>query len=147
MPGVVLEQPEAVGEAETKHPRQRLPFRRRAQDLLAPRRRIVHVAIVRRDVEVAEHDQPRRAREFIREERRHPGQPVQLVFVLVRADGLAVDDVQVDDAQRPFRRRARAAGRRPEDAPLRIVETVDAVLHVVDLAAREDGDAVVRLLS
>jgi hypothetical protein len=64
---------------------------------------------------------------------------VQFVRVLLIADGLAVHHVEVHDAN--------VADRRGEDATLRIVQAVDVGDDVDGFLAREDGDAVIGLLS
>ena len=93
-------------------------------------RRVVHVAVVGGDVEVAQHDQRGCARSSSRQPVVHGLQPAQLVGVLVGAHVLAVDHVQVDDAQ--------VADGRREHALLLVLEAGDADLHV---AARDSRDS------
>src|SRR5690606_41835457 len=60
--------------------------------------RVVHTAVAERDVEVTQHDHPRVRLQLAGDPVVHGVQPAQLVRVLLRADVLAIDHVQVDHA-------------------------------------------------
>src|SRR5688572_1510576 len=113
-PGILrlFEAAEQVGKAKRRDSPERLAFRGADVDRSFPLRRVVHVAVFRRDVEIADDQQV-----FVRsEERREVGaqalEPGELVRVLLRAHGLAVRHVHV---HQPDRAHARA-----DDPPLRI---------------------------
>ena len=107
--------------------------------LVVPDRGIVHVTVVGRDVEVAQHHQLRMPAQFVGDPVVRGVEPTQLVFVFLAADVLAVDHVKIDDP--------RIADRRGDGARLRVVETGNRDLHLVERAvAGEDRDAVVGLL-
>jgi hypothetical protein len=59
----------------------------------------VHVAIVGRDVEVADEQELRVERELCREQRAERREPLELVSILVRIDALAVRHVQAPQPQ------------------------------------------------
>ncbi len=141
-------QAEAVVQAEVEQAAQRLAFRRGTQDLFAPALGIVHVAVVGRDVEVAEHDQVRMLAHFLAQPFAHRGEPAQLVLELLAAHGLAVDHIQVDDADGLRRiRGSGSADRGGEHALLRIVETGDrGDAFAGERQAADQGHAVVGLL-
>src|SRR6185312_11837278 len=126
-------------QAEVGDRLERGTLRRRAQDVLAPGDRIVDVAVVRADVEVAQHHQLRVTLQLARQELAYPGQPVQLVGVFLVADRLAVDHVQVDHAQ--------AADGGGQDPPLRVVQARNVGDDVGGLLAGQDRHAVVGLLA
>src|SRR5690606_17758831 len=79
MAAFVLEQAETVGKAEIGDGLECSAFRWRAQDPIAPGHRVMDVAVVRRDVEVAQYHQARMPLQLAGNELAHPGQPVQLV--------------------------------------------------------------------
>src|SRR3546814_12254277 len=66
--------------------------------VVVPDGRVVHVAVVGGDVEVAQHHQPRVHRDLGREPVVHGVDPAQLVGVFLGAHVLAVDHVKVDYA-------------------------------------------------
>ena len=68
------------------------------EDLAGPGVRVVHVTIVRRDIEVARQRELRVAGELFGEPSLKRFEPSQLVIVLVAAHGLAVRNVGADDA-------------------------------------------------
>jgi len=135
---ILFEQPKAVVQAERVQARKCRAFWRRAQHLLVPQRGIVHVAVVRRDVEVAEHDHFWKALQLGREPVVHLREPIEFVRIFFAADRLAVDDVQVDDAD--------VTDRRDQDAPLRVGEAADVGDDVARRLARQQRDSVVGLL-
>ena len=107
-----------------------------------PRRRIVHVAILGRDVEIAEHHEvgdalaPRSSSQRV-----SASSHLQLVGEFLGARRLAVRHVQVDDAEI-----AAASGRR-EHAARRIVEVGDVAHDVGHRVTRQQRDAVVGFLA
>src|SRR5262249_52351441 len=106
-------------------------------DLAFPTLGVVHIARLRRDVEVPEH------REIWHLALPEPASqrfvPAQLVRVFLGPWGLAVRCIQADDAN---------AIDRGVHAALQVVRKVrDAMRDVGDWYARQDRDAVVRLLS
>ncbi|KAG0922447.1 hypothetical protein G6F32_014666 [Rhizopus arrhizus] len=114
---------EAIVQAQLQQLVQRAALGGGGQDVVfVPHLRGVHVARVRGDVEVAHHDQLRVALQFFGDPGMDGLQPAQLVVVLVGADVLAVDHVQVDHPQV-----AEGAG---DDTLLLVLEAGNADLHV-----------------
>ncbi len=136
----LVEQAKAVLEARGEKRAKRGALGVGAQHLPGPQRRVVHVAVFRRDVEVAHHGDVRVAGQDIAQIRRGRRAPVELVAVLVGVDGLPVGDVEIDDAH--------AGDRRRDDALLVVRKPGNAhgdVGHRKPFAG-EDGHAVVGLL-
>ena len=80
-----------------------------------PGLRVMHVAVIRGNVEVAQYNQPRVLFEFHPDMVGHLLQPVQLVGELLAANLLAVDHIQVQHAD--------TANGGAQDASLRVLET------------------------
>src|SRR3546814_5488744 len=98
--GVVV-QAEGVVQAQRRQAAQGVAFGGGGEDVVVvPDGRVVHVAVVGGDVEVAQHHQPRVRRDLGREPVVHGVEPAQLVGVFLGAHVLAVDHVQVDDAHK-----------------------------------------------
>ncbi len=135
----LFEQPEAIREPGAQQRLQRRAFGRAHVYRTFPGFGVVHVAVFRRDVEIAQHDEVRMARPFRSDVLTQRVEPAQLVGKLVRADRLAVRHVDVDDAQAPERSR--------QHAPLFVIEARNARDDVGGGIAAEDGDAVVSALS
>ena len=134
----LVEQAEAVDEAEAEQALEGGALWLRAEDLAGPGLGVVHVAVVGGDVVVAAQRQPRVRGQFLAEPDRERVEPAQLVVVLVAADRLAVRHVGADDAG--------VADRAADQAFLLIGKMRIADQHLADRLAREQGDAVVGLL-
>src|SRR5690606_33964441 len=80
----LLEQPERVVQSEVEDPTERGALGGRAVDLALPRGGVVYVAVVRRDVEVADEHEPVVTVELAGDVRPQRFEPRQLVHVLVR---------------------------------------------------------------
>src|SRR5512145_514912 len=79
----LIEQPEAVLQAEVEQAAKRRTFLLAAQDLACPELRVVHVAVLRRDVVVAEDDELRVSGELPAQPVGERAQPSELVLVLL----------------------------------------------------------------
>lgn len=139
----LLEAAERIDEAEFDQLREVRALLRRHEVLAFPFRRIVHVAVFRRDVVVAEQRELRVALQLGAQPRLQRVEPLHLVDELVGVERLAVREVGGHDAH--------AVDRRGDHALLRIVEAGD-VAHDVrfvddERVAREDRDTVVGLLA
>ena len=138
----LVEEAEAVAHAERLPVAKYLAFGVGAQHLPAPELGLVHVAVLRRDIEVAGDHECLVPRELSLEERRGGPAPFELVAILVRVDGLAVRHVEIDDAH------AGDGGR--QHAFLLVGKLGQRRHHVFDCAdavAHEQRDAVVRVLA
>src|SRR5688572_7299627 len=135
----LVEAAEQVGEAERGDPRERFAFRDADVDGSFPRRRVVDVAVLGRDVEVPDDQQVFVSGELRREAGAQALEPGELVRVLLRADRLAVRHVDVHQPDR-------ADGGR-DHAPLRVGIRRHAAGDVEGDPARDDRDAVVGLLA
>ena len=119
---------------------QRGAFGGRGQNaVIVPHHRIVHVAVIGRDVEIAEHHQLRVTLHLLAHPVGHRVQPAQFVIVLLAAHGLAVDHIQIDDAH--------AAHGGGQHALLLIGKAGYAALHLGDFGFAENGYAVVGFLA
>ena len=98
----------------------------------------MHIAIVRRDIEIADHDEPVVGGEFRGQPYMGALQPVELVDVLVRVDALAVGHIQADDAH--------AVDSRRQHAFLRIVKIGNRSLRGGRGSLAQYGDAVIGFL-
>src|SRR3546814_8712944 len=128
--GVVV-QAEGVVQAQRLQAAQGVAFGGGGEDVVVvPDGRVVHVAVVGGDVEVAQHHQPRVHRDLGREPVVHGVAPAQLVGVFLGAHVLAVDHVQVDDAH--------AVDGGGDHPLLLVIEAGNADLHVVDRAVRSE---------
>ena len=116
---------------------------RQEQRVLRPGGRVVHVFGRRDDVVIAHHHQPLLPFEKLphaRLQRLHPG---ELVIVLVARRGIAVRQVETDDAHR---RLALGRDQRLDIARLLVGEAGQAARHVLDRMLGEQRDAVIGLL-
>src|SRR5438874_13026521 len=95
------------------------------------------IAIVRRNIEIARHDQQWMARKRILQVRADRFAPRQLVAVFFRVDDLPIWDVSADDSN--------AGDGRRDQTLLLVNEIVDTGNDIVDIEtfAGEDRDAVV----
>jgi hypothetical protein len=89
---------EDVFESELEERAQRRTLGRRAQNLPFPRCGVVHVAIFRGDVEVANDGEQGMAGELVGQQAAQRGQPLELVAVFVGIDPLAVGHVEIPEA-------------------------------------------------
>ena len=98
----------------------------------------MHIAIIRRDVVVAEQGQPWITDEFFAEPGCQRLHPLQLVLILFRSDLLAIRNVHADDTQ--------ITHRNGYYALLRVGETRNVAQHIDRCRARKNGHAVVCFL-
>jgi hypothetical protein len=136
--GRLLEQAEGIDQAEFDKLAEGRALRFAAQDLVLPRRRVMHVAVLRRDVVIAEQGQLREALQFAAQMVFQGRQPAQLVFIFVAADLLPVGHVGADHAHS-------VDGRR-QHALLFVGEIGDVETDLLQRAAGEYRDTVVGLL-
>src|SRR5436305_3502178 len=127
-PGVeplgLWKQAERIREAGVEHRAQRAALGLGDMDLARPALGIVYVAVLRRDVHVAEDRELRGSRQELLHPARQRLIPVQLVRVLLRAGRLAVRRIEAHDANAAYGSR---------DAALRVVgEVGDAVRDISD---------------
>jgi len=85
----LLEQPERVFQPESGQGAKRFAFQLAEEHLAFPGGGIMHVAVLGRDVVIAEHRQPRVLRQFLLEPVAERGEPLELVLVLVGLGTLA----------------------------------------------------------
>lgn len=139
----LLEAAERIDEAEREQLLEVRALLRRDEVLADPFRRIVHVLVVRRDIEIAEQRQPWMALQFFLEPRMQRVEPLQLVDELVGFRRLPVREIGADDA--------RAVDGYRDHALLRVVEAGDVAHHVGFVerqrVACENRHAVVGLLA
>ena len=100
----------------------------------------MHVPVVGGDIEIAHDRKFRMAVQLVGDERPDFLEPVELVFVLVAADGLAIDHVQIDQPHPVV-----GPG---DDASLWIVQIGNVGDHILDgLSPGQNGHAVVGRLT
>ncbi len=100
------------------------------------------VAVFRRHVEVAHEHQPGVGEQFFPDPSVQRVQPEHLVCELLRARGLAVHEVAVDEPERALGR----VQRRCDHACLGVFVAGDVAHHVAHGRAAQDGDTVIGLL-
>src|SRR5215831_9419196 len=140
---LLRKQPERVFQSEAKELPEGLALGIAAQDLSAPYVGVVDVLVSRRDVVVAENRQARRLTEFPLEPVAKGREPSELIFVLLRSDGLSVGHVRAYDADRFDPR----SDRRGDHALLVIGEIGDPRSDGGGRVSRQYRHAVVRLLT
>lgn len=101
------------------------------------------VAVFGRHVEVAHEYQSGVGQQFFPDPPVHRCQPEHLVCELLRAWGLAIHEIAVDEPQRALRR-VQCGG---DHAGLGILVAGDVAYHVAHGRATQDGDPVVGLLA
>src|SRR3989442_11932482 len=106
--------PEAVFQSQGEKRPEGFPLAGAAQDLTFPCLRIVDVLVGRGDVVVAERRQPRMSSKFFFEPASESREPLELVLVFFRVDGLAVGYIRADNPDRALA----FPGGRGDDAPL-----------------------------
>src|SRR5574343_876798 len=135
----LLEQPEAVGQAEADEALEGGAFGFRAEDAAGPGGRSMHVAVVGCGVVVAAQRQLRIVGQLFAEPDGQRVEPAQFVVVFVAAYRLTVGHVGADDAG--------VTDRAADQALLFVGEMRVAADDVMNRLAGEQGDAVVGLLA
>ena len=143
-----LEQAEAILQPLAKGGLQRLPFRLTGHDSSVQARRVVDVAGLKRDVEVAHHHQGLPLRVLGIEVALQAGQPFELVGVFLRAQRGAIRHIEVEHPQ---------SGDLGADHPLLLPQARSLRVigqerrkthpHILDRQTAEDRHAVVGLLA